>query len=190
MASKMDQILKNQAKLERLLKKTIQNQDEILSEEKIETKSQEDELAELTKLEKEIDQQAKVHPLKKISLRDAIKATVGAFVGIVGHFAFVKGIDFATHLSITRSIVLLLTGYALLLVILYYSGFRAVQQTKLLHFIPIRATIIYGVSIITILAILILYGYFDANIIVQQVSAMILLACLGAGAADLIGKSE
>jgi uncharacterized membrane protein len=133
-------------------------------------------------------------PLKRITYRDVTKGIIGAFFGIVGHFAFVEGTHLSTEFSFFRSTMLLLTSFVIILIFLYFSGFRKVNDKFVFEFLPIRAIVIFVSSISTVFFVLLIYGMIGADMsfihIYNSVAAISILAVLGAGTADLIGKNE
>jgi len=197
---KLDLILENQ-------KKILENESKILGEEmKIESlekreieheKNVENDskqaLKELDLLEKEFKKNSS-SPIKNITQRDMFKGFIGAFVGIMGHFAFSKAADLAVGLSIARSTVLFVVAFLIVIVMLYYSGFRNIEKHIVLKFMPLRALVLYGVSIVTIILVYLLFGkiHFPVSFIelYNLVGASIILAVMGACTADLIGRSE
>jgi len=194
---KLDQILKNQ-------KKILDNEEKILGEEakleelelqELEKENKEIEneeltLAELKRLEKDFNKKLS-SPITRITKRDFFKGFIGASFGILGHFAFSKAVDIAYNLSIFRATVLYIVAFLTIVVMLYYTGFRNVKKNVILSFMPKRALILYGVSILAILLINILFGkisnFFSFVEIYKLVGANIMLAVIGAGTADLIG---
>src|SRR3989344_3790042 len=86
-------ILKNQESLKKLEKKELR------------------ELERLEKLEEKISKELGPHPLTKITYHDVTKASVGAFIGVVAHFAFVKGIEIAEEISFARATNLYLLSF-------------------------------------------------------------------------------
>jgi hypothetical protein len=105
---KLDLILKKLENIEKSQKTIEKDENELISEENsmlnlerkeiseestIERKEDEeiDELKKIEALENNIKQGLKDSPLKRITYRDVTKGIIGAFFGIVGHFAFVEG---------------------------------------------------------------------------------------------------
>ena len=188
------QVVASQKRIEselRSIKKIIKREE--LEEASLEVLAQK-ELAELDNLEKELTVQANQSVLYKVTSHDVVKASIGTFVGVMGHFAFAKGIELAKYMSLTRAIMLFGISYIMINLILYYSGFRKVKRRNLVLFIPYRSTIIYSVSLCTIVAILLMYGYFDPALgweaLLKIVASLSILGAIGAGAADLVGNSE
>lgn len=197
---KLDIILSNQ-------KKILKNEERILGEEvKIEEfetrelnddnlmeKSEEDILKELSHLENEFKTSFS-HPLKKITKRDIVKGFIGAFVGVMSHFAFSKAADIAITLEPWRSTVLYVVAFFIITIMLYYTGFRNIEKHLIVKFMPIRATLLYLVSILTIIFVNALFGklHFPVSFLEMYnlVGASIIIAVMGAGTADLIGRSE
>ncbi len=209
--NKLEKLLDQQNKILDLQKKilakekTISKKEDLflefekkeLKEEKIIEREEELELEELKKIEaieQSIQKKVGESPLKRITYRDVTKGMIGAFFGIVGHFAFAKGVEIAEHFSFLRSTALLLTSFFIIILFLYFSGFRTINEKFLFKFLPLRAVVIYFSALITILIVLLLYGKIyltmEFSTIYNTVAAISLLAVLGAGTADLIGKNE
>lgn len=134
---------------------------------------------------------AKRDVLGKINYKDFVKAIIGAFFGVMGHFAFAKGVDIAQGHSYLRSTLLLLTSFIILILFIYFSGYRQVKTYYFLKFFPLRATAIYVSAIFTVVFVLLLYGIVDFSTpfkeVYNVVAAISILAVLGAGTSDLIG---
>lgn len=169
---------------------------EISEESKIEQKEAEEinELKKIEVLEENIKEGLKDSPMKRITYRDVTKGIIGAFFGIVGHFAFVEGTHISEEFTVLRSTLLLITAFVIILLFLYFSGFRKVNDKFVFEFLPLRAIVIFFSSIITVFFVLLIYGIVGADTsfihIYNSVAAISILAVLGAGTADLIGKSE
>ena len=74
---------------------------------------------------------------------------------------------------------------------MYETGYRTVKEKKLARFIPTRATVIYLTSLIVVIAIFFLFNQLDFSdpiALYKQVAVTSVLASLGAGTADLIGR--
>ena len=131
--------------------------------------------------------------MRNITKRDLAKGFVGAFVGVMGHFAFSKAADIAPTLNFFQSSVLYLVAFMIIVLMLYYTGFRNIEKHIIAKFMPIRALVLYTVSIITVLFVYLLFGkiYLPLHFleIYNLVAASIILAVMGAGTADLIGKN-
>jgi uncharacterized membrane protein len=128
----------------------------------------------------------------KTTYKDIVKGVIGAFFGIMGHFAFVKGTDIAYNFSFFRSSLLFITSFFILFMFIYFSGFRVVKMRYFLGFLPVRASVLYISAIFTVFFVLLLYGMIDfstpVNIIYNYVASVSILAVLGAGTSDLIGS--
>ena len=184
-------------------KKILKNEEKILGEEaeikqleKEELKHEESEESSLEKLMK-LELQLKRNissPIKKVTKRDMFKGMIGASVGIMGHFAFTKGADIATTLTVFRSTILYLVAFIVIVIMLYYTGFKDVQKNIVAKFMPLRALVLYSVSVVVIIVINLLFGKIDFSTdfvtVYNLVGASIILAVMGAGTADLIGKNE
>lgn len=192
---KLDKILNNQKLILKQEKNILDDENKILAGEKKQFLKEEDELKQIEELEREIMSSInKDSALKKITHKDVTKGMIGAFFGIVGHFAFAKGSSIAAEFSYLRSTAILVTSFAIITVFLYYAGFRKVNDKFLFKFLPVRAMTIYATALTTITFVLILYGVIDFNTSFQSyyntLAAISVLAVLGAGTADLLGKVE
>lgn len=181
-----EKILGEETKIEALENKEIENENKHYSQEK-------SALEELEELEKELKFSANA-PLKNVTKRDIFKGFIGAFIGVMSHFAFLKGADIALELSFTRATVLYITAFLIIIFMLYYTGFRNIQKTLILRFMPLRATLLYSVSIFTVFIVNFLFGKIVFPIefidLYTIIAASIILAAMGAGTADLIGRNE
>lgn len=172
-------------RIEDLLQLEKQEEDVILGEESLELHQ----LKRLEKLELEIKRDVSGHPLSRITYHDVTKGLIGAFVGVVGHFAFFYGHKIALELSYVRSTVLLLVSLLLLVIFLYFSGFRRVKEYN--KYLPIRVGVIYCTALLVALTVLFLFGiiHFPPSFaeLYKNVAAVSILAVMGAATADLIG---
>jgi uncharacterized membrane protein len=196
-AVKQNKILKALEIAKKEEDRTEKLEQETLNQENRIEKDEQKELAELKNiesLEENIRKELKSSPLAKVTLRDVTKGIIGAFFGIVSHFAFAEGAHISESYSLFRSICLLIMSFVVIVLFLYYSGFRTVEDKLIFKFLPIRAIVLYLSSIITVVFVLFLYDFVDLTtpitIIFNNVAAISILAALGAGAADLIGKGE
>ena len=153
-----------------------------------------EELKKLEELEKEIQKQTKDTPLKRVTIRDMTKGIIGAFFGIVGHFAFAKGVEIGSHFTTLQTILLFVTSFIIVIIFLYVAGFRKINDQLLFKVLPVRALVIYFSAMITIPIVLLLYGKITFTTPIYEVlgiiSAISILAVIGAGTADLIGRTE
>jgi uncharacterized membrane protein len=201
---KLESIEKSQKVIESEEEQIIKEEDSVLAMEKkeisgesdIERKEDEeiDELKKIESLEQNIKEGMKDSPLKRITYRDVTKGIIGAFFGIIGHFAFVEGTHLSEDFSFLRSTLLLVTSFVIILIFLYFSGFRKVEDKFVFEFLPVRAIVIFFSSIITVFFVLLIYDMIGADTsfmqIYNSVAAISILAVIGAGTADLIGKNE
>lgn len=173
------------------LEKQDLEQDEVLRHQEEE---QLDEIKKLQEIEKEIQQDVKNHPLQKITYRDVTKGLIGAFFGIVGHFAFSKGVSLAADISMVRAHALMISSFIIVTIFLYFAGFRQIDDKMLFNVLPIRAIVIYVTALTTVLIVLALYGAITLQTplvdIYKTVATISVLAVMGAGTADLIGGVE
>ncbi len=156
-----------------------------------EEKKIEKETEKVEKLEKEIKKEVTTKPLTKFNMKDLNKGVIGAFIGVVAHFAFIYGKEIAKDISTTRATILIIFSYLLIIILMYETGYREIKEKRLLGILPKRATIIYFTSIVIILAIFLLFNQIDLSDITgtyKQIAVTLVLASLGAGTADLIGR--
>ena len=159
----------------------------IISEEK----KIEKETEKVQKLEKEIKKEVTQKPLTKFNVKDLNKGIIGAFIGVVAHFAFIYGKEIAKSISATRATVLFVFSYLLIIILMYETGYREIKEKRWLGILPIRATVIFLTSIMVILIIFFLFNQInlsDLTGLYKQIAVTSVLASLGAGTADLIGR--
>jgi uncharacterized membrane protein len=197
---KLDLILNNQEKILSNEKKILGEEEKIQELEELDLKKDADleknelsALQELSNLEKQLKKSVS-NPIKNVTKRDLFKGFIGAFVGVMGHFAFSKAADIAPTLTFYRATLLYIVAFIIIIVMLYYSGFRKIKKHIVFKFMPLRALVLYSVSIVTVIWVNLLFGklYFPLEFteIYNLVAASIILAVMGAGTADLIGKNE
>ncbi len=197
---KLDKILINQEKI-------LENESKILGEElkieEMETKdlegdektiqNEEEALKELAKLEKSIKSSIS-SPLKKMTYQDLLKGFIGAFIGVMGHFAFAKAADLVPYIDPIRSALMYVIALIIIVGMLYFTGFRKIEKQVVMKFIPLRATSLFLVSIFTIILVNVLFNKihypFSFSEIYSIVAVNIILASMGATTADLIGRVE
>ncbi len=174
-------------------KKILGKEEEQLREEKKVEFEEEEQLAELKDLEKDLKKDIKQSALGKITFRDFTKSLIGALFGILGHFAYHLGPEIAEHISMPRASLLYLASFLVAVMFVYFAGFRKVDK-KYIMWLPVRVIVIYVTSLAVIVAVLFLFGDLHFGVHWEEafktVSAISLLAVLGASAADLIGKEE
>ncbi|MBI2108047.1 DUF2391 family protein [Candidatus Woesearchaeota archaeon] len=162
-------------------------------EEKVEEEEKkiEEEARKIVSLEEDIKEKVDVKPLGKVTYRDVTKGVIGALIGTVAHFAFLYGREIAKDISNTRASVLYAFSYVLLVVLMYRTGYREVKEKRYLELFPLRASIIYAISLVVIIFVFILYNQVEIisfGSLYREVSVVSILAVLGAGAADMIGR--
>lgn len=176
------------ARLDRI-EKLVLNQQALEAKVDQEEGEELDELKRIEELENAIRKDLAEHPLTKITYHDVTKGMIGSFFGVVGHFAFFKGPDLASHLSIGRATLLLVTSMLLLVFFLYFSGFRRVTEYH--AYLPLRFLVIYVTAITVATAVLFLFDVLhfpiDFHLLFTNVAALSILAVMGAATADLIG---
>ena len=156
-----------------------------------EEKKIEKETEKVEKMEKEIKREVTPKPLRAITIKDLSKGVVGAFIGVVAHFAFIYGKQIASDISITRATILLAFSYVLIIILMYETGYREIKEKSLLGILPKRATAIFLTSIIMIPVIFFLFNQLNLSNLTElykQIAVTSVLASVGAGTADLIGR--
>ena len=181
---------KAEPKIEDIAKKeeAIEKKEDIIAAEE---KKIEKETEKVEKLEKEIKKEVTVKPLTKFNIKDVNKGIIGAFIGVVAHFAFIYGKEIAKEITVTRATVLIIFSYLLTILLMYETGYREIKEKKLLGMLPITATIIFLTSIAVILVIFLLFNQVSVGDVIglyKQIAVTSVLASLGAGTADLIGR--
>ncbi len=184
---KLEAIMTAQRKL--LSKETAVEKEE----EKVETEEKEEltKLEELKAVEKELLQEVGSHPLQKITYKDVVKGSIGAFIGVAAHFSFVYGVKVAADIDITRATLLFPISYAFGGIFMYLTGFRRIKDPKIMSFLPVRLTILYITAVITAMLVLLLFSpafFQDFWTTYKQVATVTLSAIIGACTADLLGK--
>ena len=143
------------------------------------------------KLEKDIKREVSEKPLKNLSFRDVNKGIIGAFIGVVAHYAFIYGREIAKDISVVRATILIIFSYFLIILLMYETGYRQIREKWVLKIIPKRATVIYLTSIVVIVFIFFLFNQLDFSnpgLLYREIAVTLVLASVGAGTADLIGK--
>lgn len=156
-----------------------------------EEKKIEQEAEKVEKLEKEIKEEVKQHPLKQFTMKDLNKGIIGAFIGVVAHFAFIYGKTIATQITTLRASILFAFSYILIIILMYETGYREIREKRILGVLPKRATVIYLTSIIMIPVIFFLFNqlnFSDPIGMFKEIAVTSVLASVGAGTADLIGR--
>ncbi len=156
-----------------------------------EEKKIEQEAKKILGLEQNIKESVTIKPLGKITGRDINKGLVGAFFGTIAHFAFIYGREIARDITNERATVLYIFSYFLLTLLMYRAGYREIEEKKYLELFPLRATILYLLSIFVVIFVFLLYNQIDAitlGSLYREVSVVSILAVLGAGTADMIGR--
>lgn len=150
-----------------------------------------DELKKLERLEQEVKRDVAPKPLARITYHDFTKGVIGAFFGIVGHFAFFYGSKIAHDITVGRAHALMVTSLAILVLFIYFSGFRKLKKSRKHHLIPWRVLVIYLTAHAVIFFVLFLFGKISFSMpgveIYKNVATVSLLAVMGAATADLIG---
>lgn len=192
---KADLIAREEANIERLELNSKAELDRVEDLEKREIQLTEHELAklkELEHLEQEIKKDVSPHPLMKITIKDFTRGLIGAFIALISHFAFVEGSHISEGLSMQRATALYVIAFLIGFLFIYYSGFRKVKDLAYLKIFPVRIFVIYLTAIIVIFLVLALYGFIGSHStfseIYKQVASVSIIAVIGAGTADLLGR--
>lgn len=167
------QLKKNEARIEK-------------EEKKIETEAKK-----ILGLEEDIKSKVTIKPLGKVTIRDVNKGLIGAFFGTIAHFAFIYGREIAKGITNNRAAVLYIFSYFLLIFLMYRVGYREIEEKKYLELFPLRATILYLLSICVVIFVFLLYNQIEVitlGVLFREVSVVSILAVLGAGTADMIGR--
>ena len=165
-------------------------------EEKVDKLEKEEELiekkeTEIIEEEKKIFKEVTPKPLSIFTLRDLNRGIIGAFIGVVAHFGFIYGKAIAKYISIHRATLLFIFSYLLIIILMYETGYREIKEKRFLRILPRRATIIYFTSLIVIVIIFFLFNMIDLTDptgLYKEIAVTSVLASLGAGTADLIGR--
>jgi len=209
--NKLDKILNAESMMLREEKNIEKKEDKLTREEKsieseekrIETeetevgnladtlKKEETDIEKLEKIEEEIKADVGSHPLAQVTLKDITKGLIGAFIGLAIHYTFVYGVEIAQQMTMLRATIMFPLTFVVGILFIYATGFRKVQDTKLLVYMPIRLLILYLCSLV--MSILVLYLFYpdfgtSFQISYKMVAAVMLAAVVGACTADLIGK--
>ena len=177
--------------------KDVQDEEESIEKKEgeiaTEEKKLEKETEKIENIEKKIAKDVETKPLTRFNFKDLNKGIIGAFIGVVAHFGFIYGKAIANSITVPRATLLLVFSYLLILILMYETGYREVKEKRLLGFLPKRATIIYFTSIVVVIIIFLLFGLVDLNApnfidLYKSVAVTSVLATLGAGTADLLGK--
>ncbi len=168
-------------------------EDIVEAEESLPAMNEKQEISEIKRLEADLKKDTQTSPLRRITYRDVTKGLVGAFIAVVNQFAFASGFQIAEHYSILQSSLLLVTSFMIIVLFIYYTGFRKVDDKFVFRFLPLRAGILYIVSIfvsaIIPFAFKTLTPDMPFSVIYGTIASISILAVLGAGTADLIGKA-
>ena len=168
--------------------KQIEKKEDMIEEEE---KKFEQEAKKVEGLEKKIEKEVKPKTLSGFNLKDLNKAIIGAFIGVVAHFGFIYGKAIAKFISTPRAGLLLLFSYLLIIVLMYETGYREIKEKRILGVLPKRATFVYIISLIVIIVILFLFNMLDWSDpigLFKEIAVTSVLASVGAGTADLIGR--
>jgi len=189
------EILAEERKVEQKVNGMEKKENEIEKKESqiiAEEKKVEKETEQIEKIEKEIRKEVASKPLSQLTLRDINKGIIGAFIGVVAHFAFIYGRQIAKDLTMPRAVILIMLSYALIVMMMYETGYRDVKEKRILGILPKRATAIYATSLIVIPVIFYLFNQLnlsDPADLFKQIAVSSVFASIGAGTADLIGKN-
>jgi len=188
------ELLTQEKKVEHKINGIEKKEEEIEKKEETIVKEEakiEKETEKVEKLEKEIKKEVSIRPLTRFNMKDINKGIIGAFIGVVAHFAFIYGKEIAKDISTLRATVLIVFSYVLIILLMYETGYRDIREKRLLKVLPRRATAIFLTSIVIIFVIFFLFNQIDLSDIsglYKQIAVTSVLAALGAGTADLIGR--
>jgi uncharacterized membrane protein len=166
---------------------------EVVEENKVEEmlEKEESDMEKLEKIEEQIRSEVGEHPLAKVTFRDITKGMIGAFIGLVIHYTFTYGVEIAGGLTMTRATILFPVAFLVGLLFIYATGFRKVDDKKLLIYMPIRLFVLYLCALaMSILVLMLFYPNFGHVFeeSYKMVAGVMLAAVVGACTADLLGK--
>jgi uncharacterized membrane protein len=150
---------------------------------------EESDIEKLEHMEQELKAEVGEHPLAKVTLKDLAKGLIGAFIGLAIHYTFVYGVELSTTLTMTRATILYPLTFIVGLLFIYATGFRKIQDKKILVYMPIRLGVLYLCSLIMSIVVLFLfYPNFGHTLeeSYKMVAAVMLAAVVGACTADLL----
>ena len=156
-----------------------------------EEKKLEKETVKVEGLERKIVRDVEPKPLRGFTAKDLNKGIIGAFIGVIAHFRFIYGKAIAQYISVPRATLLIVFSYLLIIVLMYETGYREIKEKRLLGILPKRATIIYITSLVVVVIIFFLFNLIDLSDPVglyKEIAVTSVLASVGAGTADLIGR--
>ena len=181
------EILAEEKKVEHKIEGMEKKETELAKEEK----KLEKETHKMEEIEKRIEKEVSQKPLTGFTFRDLNKGIVGAFIGVVAHFGFIYGSVIADKITTSRASLLLAFSYLLIVMLMYETGYRDIKEKRLFGVLPKRATFIFITSIVVVIAIFFLFNMVDLKDPIgffKQIAVTSVLASLGAGTADLLGR--
>ena len=189
-----DTLLSEEKKVEAELKE-VEKQEVALGKKESEIEREERKIENqnenIERIEEQIKHEVTERPLRKFSIKDVNKGIVGAFIGVVAHFAFIYSKEIAKEISVAKATIIIVFSYLLIVILMYETGYREIKEKKLLGIFPTRATIIFGTSLVVVILIFFMFNQINLNDPVglyKQLAVTSVLASLGAGTADLIGR--
>jgi uncharacterized membrane protein len=171
--------------------KRIESKEEELDKLADSLKKEETDIEKLEQMEEEIKAEVGGHPLAKVTLKDITKGLIGAFIGLSVHYTFTYGVEISKELTMTRATIMFPLTFLVGLLFIYATGFRKIQDKKILIYMPLRLSVLYVCSIIMSIAVLYLfYPSFGEHFTesYKMVAGVMLAAIVGACTADLLGK--
>jgi uncharacterized membrane protein len=152
---------------------------------------EESDLEKLEKIETEIKKEVGEHPLARVTLKDITKGLIGAFIGLSVHYTFTYGVEIAHSLTMTRATIMFPLTFLVGLLFIYATGFRKIEDKRLLLYMPLRLAVLYMCSfVMSILVLYLFYPSFGQHFeeSYKMVAGVMLAAIVGACTADLLGK--
>jgi uncharacterized membrane protein len=171
--------------------KKIETEDQDINKIEEEMKKEESDIEKLEKIEEEIKSEVGEHPLAKVTLKDITKGLIGAFIGLVIHYTFTYGVEIAKNITMARATLLFPIAFLVGLLFIYATGFRKIEDKKLLLYMPLRVGMLFMCSLVmSILVLFLFYPEFGHNFqeSYKMVAGVMLAAIVGACTADLLGK--
>jgi len=184
------QLLKEENRIEKE-EQSIETEEKAVDKIEATIQKEESDIEKLEKMEEEIKTEVGGHPLANVTFKDIAKGMIGAFIGLAIHYTFVYGVEIAQNLTMTRATIMFPLTFLVGLLFIYATGFRKIQDKKILIYMPLRLFVLYACSlIVSILVLYLFYPTFGNSFeeSYKMVAGVMLAAVVGACTADLLGK--
>jgi uncharacterized membrane protein len=192
--SKGKTIRQQEVEIERLEQDVERKEKEILHEEQVILRTEKQLLVKGEQIRKEaqvIYEKLHLPPLRKVTRLDINKGIIGAFFGLVSHFAFLSSGRVIDAMTLPRAFLVLALTYAVGFIMIERTGYRVIREQRYLGFIPARVTVIYLTALIVSLFVLILFDQIHSFYIPELIKTLAvtsLLAIPGAAGAHMLGR--